>query len=186
MVDLMARQRVAEAALVTQHADAGAPQLRVTATAGPAAAEREAALPCAPTTDPAPCRCIYLYGIMSLCAARPAVVDAGALRDAGANAALNGAASRSTVSQGDLFGAYDPALKGTFDGRPAGHFFPLVEKELGWLARGAGVDIFTPSADKGKGSLRAAVDWLLPYALGRAPFPYPKDVTPFDHGKLFQ
>ena len=56
--------------------------------------------------------------------------------------------------------------------------------ELGWLARDARIDPFTYVSASG-GSIQQALEWVLPYATGAAPFPSP-ELTPFDHGKFFK
>ena len=57
--------------------------------------------------------------------------------------------------------------------------------ELSWMARTAGVDAFGYTPPSSSGSLRAALDWVVPYVTGVKNYSKP-EVTPFDHGKLFE
>tara|TARA_B110001452_G_scaffold91867_1_gene75713 strand:+ start:494 stop:1720 length:1227 start_codon:yes stop_codon:yes gene_type:complete len=56
--------------------------------------------------------------------------------------------------------------------------------ELAWMARAVGVDAFG-YVSPGGGSLRGALEWVLPFATGAKNYTKP-EVTPFDHGKFFQ
>jgi hypothetical protein len=55
--------------------------------------------------------------------------------------------------------------------------------EHAWMAQSRGVPAFNYTSPSG-GSLRKALEWVLPYATGAEPFPEP-ELTPFDTGCFF-
>ena len=53
------------------------------------------------------------------------------------------------------------------------------------LAEHGGVDVWNYTSAEGTRRLKAALDFVLPYAMCERPWPYQEE-TPFDHGKLFE